>query len=55
MSESENQQENDKISERPPVGNLTDFVYGVSHENPLDVEIAVDAQGKIVIFHENNQ
>ncbi len=37
--------------ERPPAGNLTDFVYGVDKENPLDIEVAVKEDGKIVLFH----
>lgn len=42
----------EKISERPQVGNLTDFVIGATIDNPLDVEIAVNDQGRIVIFHD---
>ena len=49
------------MSEAPPtdttpqdkqVGNLTDFVKGATKDNPLDVEIAVDAQGRVVVFHD---
>jgi hypothetical protein len=36
---------------RPPVGNLTDFVEGVDEKNPLDIEVAVNENGKIVVFH----
>jgi hypothetical protein len=36
---------------RPPVGNLTDFVEGVDENNPLDIEISVKDDGKIIIFH----
>ncbi|MGQ0528134.1 MAG: hypothetical protein ACT4OY_08945 [Alphaproteobacteria bacterium] len=36
---------------RPPVGNLTDFVEGVDEQNPLDIEIAVKDDGKIIIFY----
>ncbi len=39
------------ISETPPVGNLTDFVEGVDKKNPLDIEVAVNEQGKVVVFH----
>lgn len=37
--------------QRPEVGTLVDFVYGVDDDNPLDVEVAVDDVGKVVIFH----
>lgn len=37
--------------ERPPVGNLTDFVVGVDDKNHLDIEVAVNEQGKVVVFH----
>ena len=33
------------------VGNLTDFVYGVDADNHLDIEVAVNELGKVVIFH----
>ncbi len=36
----------------PPVGNLSDFVDGVTENSPLDVEITVDANtNKLIIFH----
>lgn len=38
--------------ERPPVGNLTDFVDGVTKDNPLYIEVAVNESGKVVIFHD---
>lgn len=38
--------------QRPPVGNLTDFVYGAREDNPLHVEIGVDDKGKVVVFHD---
>lgn len=36
---------------RPPVGNLTDFVEGVDENNHLDIEVAVNESGKVVVFH----
>ncbi len=38
-------------TERPPVGNLTDFVHGVDGKHHLDIEVAVDEKGKVVVFH----
>ena len=40
-----------EISDRPPVGNLTDFVYGVDEKHHLDIEVAVNENGKVVVFH----
>jgi hypothetical protein len=37
--------------ERAPVGNLTDFVYGVDSTHHLDIEVAVNERGKVVVFH----
>jgi len=45
MSETQ-EQEN-----RPPVGNLTDFVIGVDKNNPLDIEVAVNEEGNVIVFH----
>ena len=39
------------ISDRPPVGNLTDFVLGVDATHHLDIEVAVNEKGKVVVFH----
>ena len=39
------------MSERPPVGNLTDFVYGITDHNRLDIEVAIKADGRVVVFH----
>lgn len=36
---------------RPPVGNLTDFVLEVDSNNPLDIEVGVNDKGKVVVFH----
>lgn len=38
-------------TETKKVGNLTDFVYGVDKENHLDIEVAVNESGKVVVFH----
>jgi len=38
-------------SERPPVGNLTDFVHDVDETHHLDIEVAVNEKGKVVVFH----
>lgn len=38
--------------QRPPVGALVDFVYGVDEENPLHIEVAVNEVGKVVVFHD---
>lgn len=40
-----------QISDRPPVGNLTDFVYGVDELHRLNIEVAVNEHGKVVVFH----
>ncbi len=38
--------------DRPPVGNLTDFVEGIkSDKDFLDIEVAVKHDGRIAIFH----
>lgn len=33
------------------VGNLTDFVYGTDGTGFLDIEVAVNEKGKVVLFH----
>jgi hypothetical protein len=38
--------------ERQPVGTLVDFVTGVGKDNPLDIEIAVNDSGRVVVFHD---
>lgn len=40
-----------EIVERPPVGTLIDFVEGVDENNNLDVDIAVNEEGRVVVFH----
>lgn len=42
---------NTENAEKPPVGNLTDFVEGVDENNPLDIEVSVTDEGKIIVFH----
>ena len=37
--------------DKPMVGNLVDFVEGVDKDNPLYIEVAVDEQGKVIVFH----
>ena len=37
--------------ETPDVGTLVDFVYGVDEKNHLDIEVAVNEVGKVVLFH----
>lgn len=34
-----------------PKGNLTDFVYGATEENKLEIEVAVKEDGRCAIFH----
>ena len=38
--------------EKMHVGNLTDFVEGVSEDNPLYIEVAVNEAGKVIVFHD---
>jgi hypothetical protein len=38
--------------ERPPVGNLTDFVTGVDKNNPLAIEVSVSDEGRVIVFHD---
>lgn len=38
-------------SAQPPVKDLSNFVYGVDENNPLDIEVAVNESGKVVLFH----
>lgn len=45
-------EDNQAPTTRPMVGNLTDFVEGADKDNPLDIEIAVDDRGRIVVFHD---
>jgi len=41
----------DTNADHSPVKDLSGFVYGVDENNPLDIEIAVNEVGKVVIFH----
>lgn len=43
--------EDQPYTERPPVGNLTDFVVGINESNRLDIEISVKQSGNVIIFH----
>lgn len=40
-----------EILDRPPVGTLVDFVEGVDETHHLDIEVAVNEKGKVVVFH----
>ncbi len=37
---------------KPPVGNLTDFVYGVTDDSPLNIEVAINEDGRVILFHD---
>ncbi|MCC7305480.1 MAG: hypothetical protein IT558_04380 [Alphaproteobacteria bacterium] len=37
--------------DRPPVGNLTDFVIGDDPNDRLDIQVAVKHDGGVVMFH----
>lgn len=41
----------DHSPDRPPVGTLIDFVSGVDANNRLNIEVTVNDQGKVVVFH----
>ncbi len=32
-------------------GNLTDFVYGVTDDNPLRIEVGIAEDGRVILFH----
>ena len=36
---------------KQPVGNLTDFVYGVTDESPFKIEVAINDDGRVIVFH----
>lgn len=38
-------------NDRPLTDTLIDFVEGVDNENPLDIEVAVNETGRVVLFH----
>jgi hypothetical protein len=40
-----------EYTERPPVGNLTDFVIGIDETNRLDIEVSVKQSGNVIVFH----
>jgi len=37
--------------EKPPVGTLADFVYGVTKDNELEVSVAINEDGRVILFH----
>ncbi len=37
--------------DRPPVGNLTDFVIGKAGDERLDIQVAIQNDGRVVVFH----
>ncbi len=37
--------------EKPPVNTLVDFVYDVTDESPLKVEVAINEDGRVILFH----
>ena len=39
-------------TERPPVGNLTDFVIPVEGRKHLDVEVAIKEDNRVVLFYD---
>ena len=41
----------DKDAEVQPVKDLSGFVLGVDENNSLDIEVAVNETGKVVLFH----
>lgn len=47
----EHTQSPDISKERPPVGTLVDFVYGVDANSKLSIEVAVNENGRVVVFH----
>ncbi len=38
--------------DKPPVGNLVDFVYGVTEDKPLKVEVAINDDGRVILFYD---
>ncbi len=39
------------MEERPPVGNLVDFVVGVGDDERLDLQVAIKENGLVIVFH----
>lgn len=37
--------------DKTPIQNLSDFAVGVDAKNHLDIEVAVNDKGKVVVFH----
>jgi len=46
MSLSEN------FQERPPVGNMADYVHGVKKDSPLHLEVSIQDSGRVIVFHD---
>lgn len=42
----------DQTPPRAPVGNLTDFAEGCTEDNPLYVEVSLNEDGRVVVFHD---
>ncbi len=43
---------NKQDGENPHIGNLADLVYGVTDDNPLNIEVAINEDGRVVLFHD---
>ena len=41
-----------KKAKREPVGNLTDFVDGADENNPLEIEVVTNDDGRVIVFHD---
>lgn len=41
----------EQSADHSPVKDLSNFVLGVDENNHLDIEVAVDEKGKVVLFH----
>lgn len=37
---------------RPPVGNLTDFVDGIDDKKHLHIEVAINDDGRVIVFYD---
>lgn len=37
--------------DKPEFGTLADFVYDVTKDNPLKVEVAINDDGRVILFH----
>ncbi len=41
----------EQSGDTPKANALVDFVYGVTDENPLKVEVAINEDGRVILFH----